>query len=88
VVLGPRLIRRRHGHTMHEVGVPRGGHADGLGEDGGDAGAPDAMEALVPPVVFGDAEPLDGCGAVYHLGDLFFQRHASHEIARASLEGL
>ena len=37
--------------------VPGGGHADRLGEHGRDAGAGDAVEAFVPPVVGGDAEP-------------------------------
>lgn len=36
-----------------------GGHADGLGEDGGSARAADTVDALAPPVVSRDAQTLD-----------------------------
>ena len=38
VMLGARLIGDRDCRAMQQVNVPRRGHADGLGEDGGDAG--------------------------------------------------
>ena len=59
VVLGARLGGDGVGDAVHQVGVPGGGEPDGLREDGGLAGARDAVQRFVPPVVGGDAEARD-----------------------------
>ena len=71
VVLGPRLVRDGRRDAAHQVDVPGGGQADGLREHGGYACPPHAVQALVPPVVLRDAQPLDRRGIVDHLRDLF-----------------
>src|SRR5450759_2937426 len=60
IVLGAGLVGDRRGHAEEEFGIPRRGEADRHGEHGGAAGAGHAVQAFVPPVVGGDAEPLDG----------------------------
>ena len=87
VVLGPCLVRDGDGHAEQEVLVPGGGHADGLGEDGGDSRAPHPVETLVPPVVRRHAQPLDGGRGVQHLGDLFLDGHARYEIVQPLRRG-
>ena len=39
-----------------------------------------AVQALVPPVVRGHAEAVDGRRVVHHLPDLLFERHAGDEV--------
>ncbi len=87
VVLGARFVGDRRGDLRHEIEVPGGRQADGLREDGGDARAADAVQALVPPVVLGHAEPLDGRRRVHHLRDLLGQRHARDEVVHALCDG-
>src|ERR1700679_403724 len=53
VVLGAGLRRDDCADLLDERGVPRGGVADGLREHGGEAGAGDAVDAFVPPVIGG-----------------------------------
>ena len=60
VVLGAGFIGDGGGDAEDEVLVPRGGEADGFGENGGASGAGDAVEALVPPVVGRHVEARDG----------------------------
>ncbi len=67
--------------------VPGGGVADGLREHGGEAGARDAVEAFVPPVVGGNVETRNGSGAVDELGDFFFEGEASDKIVNAFVDG-
>ena len=74
-------------HGVDQLGVPCGGHADDLGEIGGVSGEGDAVEAFVPPVIFGDAEAGDGGGVVAHLLDLFFKRHLGDEGVDALVDG-
>ena len=75
------------GDTVEEIGIPGGGETDGLRENGSDAGARDAMEAFVPPVVGGDVETRDGGSDVLHLGDFFFEGEAGKEIVDALVDG-
>jgi len=75
------------GNAVDEVAVPGSGETDGLGKDGGDAGAGDAVEALVPPVVGGDVEARDGGGHVLHLGDLFFKGETRDEVVDTLIDG-
>jgi len=74
------------GDAMEEARVPSGGEADGLGENGGDAGARDTVETFVPPVVGGDLQARNGGGDVLHLGDFFVEGHAGDEVVDAGVE--
>ena len=85
VVLGARFGRDDVGHAVNEVGVPRGGEADGLRENSGMTGASDAVQAFVPPIVGGNTKARDGAGNVLHLRSLFFQRHARNQVVDALL---
>src|SRR5437868_2243991 len=67
--------------------VPGRGQPDRLGENGGEAGSRDAVQGLVPPVVGGHAEPVDGGGDVLHLVDLLLEGHARDKVGGARLEG-
>jgi len=75
VMLRARLVRDGFCHLCHQADIPRGCEADGLREDRGDARARDAVQALVPPTVSRDAEPLDRGRIVDHLRNLLLQRH-------------
>ena len=72
--------------SCSRVGVPHRRQADRLREHRGDAGARDAVQALVPPVVGGDAQPLDRRRLVQHLRRLLGERHAPDQIVDARLE--
>ena len=75
------------GDGVEKIGVPGGGEADGLRENGGDAGTGDAVEAFVPPIVGGDLQTRDGGGDVLHLGDFFFNvRRERRSLTRWSIE--
>ena len=50
------------------------------------AGARDSVQALVPPVVFGNAQPRDGAAALDQLRGFFLERHARHEVVDAALD--
>ena len=66
--------------------VEGGGEPDGLGEDGGDAGAGHAVETLVPPVVGGDPQARDGGRIVRELRDLLCGAHPRDEVPGSRLE--
>ena len=87
VVLGAGFGGDDGGDLVDEGRVPGGGHADGLREHGGVAGAGDAVEAFVPPVVGGDVEARDGGSGVDELRDLFVEGHAGDEVVDALLGG-
>src|SRR6185437_6442206 len=87
VVLGARLVGDRLADPAQAVHVERRRQRDRLREDRGDAGARDAVQALVPPVVGGDAEAGDGGRLVHHLPRLLFQRQTRQEVVEARLEG-
>jgi hypothetical protein len=74
-------------NAMQEVGVPSGGQADSLRENGGDAGIGDAVEALIPPVVGGNVEARYRCGNILHLGDFFLEGKAGDEVVDALIQG-
>ncbi len=87
VVLGTRFVRDGVGHLSHQLDVPRGCHADGLRKNRGDARAGDAVQALIPPAVGGDAQTLDRGRIVDHLRDLLLQGHPGDEVVYALLNG-
>ncbi len=87
IVFGAGLGGDSGGDLPEEGGIPGGGHADGLREHRGVAGAGDAVEAFVPPVVGGDAEAWDGGCGVDELRGLFFEGHAGDEVFGALLGG-
>ena len=80
VVLGAALGGDDGADLLHKVCVEHGGHGDGLREHGGRARARHAVQRLVPPVIGGYAQPLDGRGCVDHLAGLFLQRHAGDQV--------
>jgi len=88
VVFGARFGGDDVGDGVDQIGVPRGAEANGLGEDGGVAGAGDAVESFVPPVVHGNLQTRDGGSDVLHLGDFFLEGHARDEIVDALLDGV
>jgi len=63
-----------------------GGEPDGLREDGG-APLDDTVQGLVPPVVGGHPQALDGGSGALHLAHLLLEGHAGHEIRRSALRG-
>ena len=73
--------------AVEEVDVPCGGEADGLREDSGRAGASDAVETFVPPVIGGNVQARDGGGNVLHLRDFFFEGETRDEIVNALIDG-
>ena len=79
VVLGPRLVGDHGSDPLHEVFVEHGGHADGLGEAGGGAAPGEAVQPLVPPVICGDPQPLDGWRVEAKLSGLFLSGHAADQ---------
>ncbi len=80
VVFGPGFVGNSHGDLAHQVRIPGRRQADGLGEDGGQAGPADAMQTFVPPIVLGDPQALDGRRVVHHLGYLLFQGHLGDQV--------
>src|SRR6266480_8082860 len=86
VMLGAKLVGDDRGHAEHETVVPCRREADRLRKDGREPRARHSMEALVPPVVLGDAQPLDRRRAVHHLRDFLLERHAPHEVSGALFE--
>src|ERR1019366_8531740 len=86
VVLGAGLVGDRRGHAEDEAGIPGRGQPDGLREHRGAAGARHPVQALVPPVVGGNAEPLDGRRIVHRLRDLLRDGHAREQVVHALLQ--
>ena len=83
VVLGAGFVRDDRGDFQHQIGIPRGGQADGLREDGGDPGPRHTVQGLAPPVVGGDVETLDRLRRVDHLRHLLFEGHPGHQVLNA-----
>ena len=79
VVLGSGLIGDHGSDPLHERFVEHSGHADGLGEAGGGAAPGEAVQSLVPPVVRGDPQPLDGRRVEAELSGLFLSGHAADQ---------
>src|SRR5689334_6537478 len=86
VVLGARFIGDGGSDAKVQAGVPGRRQADRLRKDRRAPGAADTVEALVPPIVSGDAEPVDGRRIVHHLPDFFFERHAGDQVVYPLLE--
>jgi len=83
VMLGAGLVGDGDGGTVDQIEVEGGGHPDRLRENGGNPRASHAVQALVPPVVGGDAQPLDGRSAMHHLRHFFVERHTGNQVRRA-----
>src|SRR5256884_8034721 len=88
VMLVEYLVGQNGRQANVETVVPRSGEADGLRKHGREPRARDAVQALVPPVVLGNPEALDGGRPIHHLRHLLLERHAADEIRRAPLECL
>ena len=73
---------------MHEGGVKTGRHADGLGEDGGDAVAADAVEADGPIIVSRQAQARNGGRLAVGLHGLLLEGHPADQIMDARVQGL
>ena len=87
-MLGAGLGGDDVGGLVQERRVPGGGHADGLRENRGDAGARDAVQTFVPIIIGGNAQPRNGRGGVAHLLDFFGERQPAHEVVHAGGGGL
>ena len=87
VELRTALVADRAGDALDQRRIPRGGHADGLREDGRAAVARHAVQGLVPIVVGRDAQPGNGRAGVAHLADLLVQRQAADEVGHPSRQG-
>ena len=87
VVVGARFRRDHFGLAAHQGNVPGGRHADSLREDGGIAGARDAMQRLAPPVVRRHTQPGDRRSGVLHLEDLLLQRQARNQVVHPLFDG-
>jgi len=87
VVLCPGLVGCGNRHPVNQAGVPCRSHADRLGEYRRHAGPGDAVQALVPPVVRGDAQSLNFWCVVHHLRHFFLECHARYEIVCSLLKG-
>ena len=83
VILGAPLVADGGGDLLDQRRIPRGGHADGLREDGGAAVAGNAVQRLAPPVVGRDPQPRDGRCVEDKLAEFLFERHAADEIGDA-----
>ena len=75
------------GSLMHKRFVEGGRHTDCLREDSGQAGASNAVETFVPPVIFRNVEPRNRGGGMAELRSLFFESHARDEIVDALFDG-
>ena len=87
VVLGSRFRGDRVGNPIDQPGVPGGRKPDGLRKDRGVAGPGDAVQAFIPPVVFGDVKPGNGRGFILHLRNLLVQSHAVDQVVHALRHG-
>jgi hypothetical protein len=87
VVLGAGFGGDDVAHGVDDRGVPGGGHADGLGKDGGVAGAGDAMQGFVPGLVVGNAEAGNGSGPIFKLTGFFVQGHSANQVVGALCRG-
>ena len=87
MVFGPGFVRDGRGHAKLHIFIPCGAQPDGLGENRCQSGSGYAMQAFVPPVVFGDTQAGNGRSGIHHLPDLFFQCHAADEVVYALVDG-
>ena len=75
------------GDVVHERLIERRGHANGLGKNGGDPRAGDAVKTFVPPVIGGNTEPRNRGSDVPGLVDFFVEGHAGNQIVGALFGG-
>ena len=86
VMLRTSFIRDDGRHPVDQGIVPRAGDPHRLRKRCREPRARDAVQCLVPPVVSGNAKPVDRRRDVLHLRDFFLERHARDEIGRTTLE--
>ena len=80
MVLGAGFLRDHCCHPVHEIDTPGCGQANSLRKDRRNPGSRYAVQALVPPVMLGDVQSLDGRSIVHHLRDLLLQRHPGNQV--------
>ena len=85
----PMLVERLGGdrlvHFLDQPGVEGGSQGDRLREDGGDAGARHAVQALAPPVVGGDSQPRYGRRLVHEERHLLLRPQGGDQVSDAAL---
>ena len=79
VVLGAALGGGHVAQLLHQRGVEGGSHADGLGPHGSGARPGHPVERLVPPVVRGHAQPVNGRRVVAQLAGSLLHRHLADQ---------
>ena len=88
VVDGPGFGRGDFTGPFQRRGIEGRGHAYCLREHGHAVlRATHAVQALVPPVVGRNSEPLDGRRDILHLGCLLFERQARNKVLYALFDG-
>ena len=87
VVFGASLCRDDFTDGVNEGRIPCGCVADGLRKERSEAGARNAVEAFVPPVIGGNVEAGDCRGAINQLQSFFFEREPPDEIVDAFVDG-
>ena len=88
IELRASLIGDHVAHLAQDFRIPRRSNTDRLRKYGRSAGARNAVQCLVPRLVFGDAEPRDSRCPVFELRRLLFERHPADEIVGACGCGL
>jgi hypothetical protein len=84
VMLGARLIANRLRDAMVMADIPGCRKANGLGKDRGLAGAGDAVQAFVPPVISRHPKPRNRWSIKHHLRHLFRQRQTRDQVVHRS----
>ena len=80
MVLGPCLVTDDRKGFEHGGFVEGGSQGNGLGKNRGQPGPGYAVKRFVPPVVHGNAQPVDGRGLVHHLHDFLLQGQSAQQI--------
>ena len=87
MVFGAGLVADDGKCFEHRRLVESGSQGDGLGKYGCQSGSRYAMQRFVPPVVDGDAQPLNGRCLVHHLHDFLLQGQSAQQIIDPLLRG-
>ena len=87
IVFGPGFGGNGIGNGVDQRNIPGGRHADGLRENGCDAGAGHAMETLVPIIISRHAQPRNGRGGIAQLRGFLGEGQPPDEIFHARFDG-
>ncbi len=87
VVLGAPLVGDNSRHFPQEFGIKGGSQTDRLRKDGSSPGAGNAVQALVPPVVLRNPQPLDAGAFVKELPRLFLERETGDQVVGTFFRG-